>query len=819
MAEVYRAKSLGVSGFEKQLAIKKILPHYSASDEFQRMFEYEARLSSGLTHANIVQVFDLQKVFDYQTGSEALLLILEFVDGKNLRQLVTRARKSGVNLPLEISVAIIIEVCKGLDYAHSKRDEKGNPLNLIHRDMSPQNIMLAYEGAVKIVDFGIAKAKDRADETRSGVLKGKFGYMSPEQANGEGVDHRTDIFSTGIILYELLTHSRLFVAENDMQTLKLIQACEIERPTQRNPKISTELERIALKALSKDRTTRYAQARDLQVDLQNSVAKLGPDFGSRGLSQLMQTVFAADIIAERKRMDEVLHQSVLFSQGAVSSPPPRAVQPVSNVDTEITESETSLHTEVTGLESGIAALVQDEVVSQVPAQPTQIAPSEPLKTAAPTQLQALEAKRFLVERDSSGERKTKEVQKSKSQVTATPAPTLIAPAAPRLDLPKSHSQVTPTEIRTPLRKQATIPTPAHEEETIQEGPSSSVSQMVFEREEPPLAPSWNTGNAGQSDSWPPTHTPVPGERDVATGPQHAQDRSHKTKLSESKIELSTEWAPQVFRDRMPREKFGVPARSMRVNPKPQPTHRSYFVLAAVIAMTSFFAFVHYMGKSGFGVHFVGSEKHLINPFQHDRPLKAVRTHQGLAQTPSGSEVDLLSGVRPTRVGQASPPICLLQVATEPAQARVQVEGEAKTASPVAEFHVPCGHSVNVAVTLDGYESQQKNIVLKTDPTSYPIHLQELAFGRIEIRALQNAEIYLDGRKVGNVSPERPLQIPVRAHEAHQLKFMNEALGLTQTQRVTVKPNVIQRLDIDLNQPQGRSLSSGRSRQSQRKRRR
>src|SRR6185295_4837562 len=144
-------------------------------------------------------------------------------------------------LPIELSVYVINEVSKGLEYAHSKKDSvTGKSLNIIHRDMSPQNIMISYDGAVKIVDFGIAKAKDRVDETRSGVIKGKFGYMSPEQANGLSIDHRSDIFSTGIILFELITNKRLFSAENDMATLKLIQECIIPTPTRINPKVPAE---------------------------------------------------------------------------------------------------------------------------------------------------------------------------------------------------------------------------------------------------------------------------------------------------------------------------------------------------------------------------------------------------------------------------------------------------------------------------------------------------------------------------------------------------------------------------------------------------
>src|SRR4051812_33982048 len=170
--------------------------------------------------------------------------------------------------------------------------------------MSPQNIMLSYEGAVKIVDFGIAKAKDRVDETRSGVIKGKFGYMSPEQANGESVDHRTDIFSTGIILFELLTGKRLFAAESDMATLRQIQDCVIPQPSRLNPKIPAELEKILLKALAKDIKLRYQNAGHFHRALLEFLNKHYPAYTAREAAELLSRTFAEEIVAEKRRFEQ-----------------------------------------------------------------------------------------------------------------------------------------------------------------------------------------------------------------------------------------------------------------------------------------------------------------------------------------------------------------------------------------------------------------------------------------------------------------------------------------------------------------------------------
>jgi len=266
-----------------------------------------------LTHANIVQIYDFVKM------DETYLLAMEFVDGKNLRQSVNKARRSGAQLSIELALYVMNEVCKGLDYAHSKKDDlSGRPLNIIHRDMSPQNVMLSYDGSVKIVDFGIAKAKDRVDETRSGVIKGKFSYMSPEQANGMPVDHRSDIFSTAIILYELLTGRRLFAAENDLATLKLIQECAIPKPSRINPKISTELERLILKGLTKEVDHRFQTAGQFHRQLQEHLNKYFPTFTQSEVGEFMHKIFVHDIEKEKKAYEEVHRQSIPFSQGTQS---------------------------------------------------------------------------------------------------------------------------------------------------------------------------------------------------------------------------------------------------------------------------------------------------------------------------------------------------------------------------------------------------------------------------------------------------------------------------------------------------------------------
>ncbi|MBS1983659.1 MAG: protein kinase [Bdellovibrionales bacterium] len=300
MAEVYRAKQLGYGGFEKTIAVKRILPHYAANEEFKAMFRLEANLSGLLQHPNIVQVFGNGEHEGY------LYLVMEFVDGRNLRQILARADKTKTKIPIEIACYIITEAAKGLDYAHNFHDEKtGQPLEVVHRDMSPQNVMLSYDGGVKIVDFGIAKAAARADVTKAGVLKGKFGYMSPEQASGQKLDKRTDIFALGIILFEILTQRRLFTCEDDLRTLQLVRECRVPRPSRYNPVISPALDKIVMKSLAKERGDRYGSGSELYADLLRFMNQAFPKFLPTDLSKFLRTLFAEDIQEERKRREKM----------------------------------------------------------------------------------------------------------------------------------------------------------------------------------------------------------------------------------------------------------------------------------------------------------------------------------------------------------------------------------------------------------------------------------------------------------------------------------------------------------------------------------
>lgn len=296
MAEIYKAKTYGAEGFEKLLAIKRILPHAAEDKEFITMLIDEAKLSVVLSHANVVQVFDLGKA-----GSD-YFISMEFIHGVNLRDILYRLRERDKKLPMELSVYIASEVCKGLDYAHRKTDSNNQPLGIVHRDISPQNILISYEGEVKIVDFGIAKAAMNISHTMAGILKGKIAYMSPEQAMGKAVDGRTDIFSLGIILYESLTGKKLFTGESQFEVLKKIRTSRID-VAKLPPSTPAPLKTILAKALAYNVEDRYPSASDMQIALTKYLYATYTDFSPRKLSAFVKDLFTEELRREKSKKE------------------------------------------------------------------------------------------------------------------------------------------------------------------------------------------------------------------------------------------------------------------------------------------------------------------------------------------------------------------------------------------------------------------------------------------------------------------------------------------------------------------------------------
>jgi eukaryotic-like serine/threonine-protein kinase len=284
-AEVFRGVSESIQGFKKPVAIKRVLPHLTTNPQFVAMFLDEARLSLFLQHANIVQVFDISKAAD-----GTYFLVMEFVDGCDLKALISHQRTVDIGLTLYI----MIEAAKGLHYAHTlEHPQTGEPLGIVHRDVSPPNIMMSKNGEVKVVDFGLAKAGSQIEITDEGVVKGKFAYLSPEAAFGKPVDARADVFALGIITWEMLTGRRLFYADDPHQTIELVRAARVPSLPAYNPKVDAELDAIVRKALARHPENRTATAADYADELAQHLFARELKVTSRNVAQAVQAVRAS----------------------------------------------------------------------------------------------------------------------------------------------------------------------------------------------------------------------------------------------------------------------------------------------------------------------------------------------------------------------------------------------------------------------------------------------------------------------------------------------------------------------------------------------
>lgn len=298
MAKICRARFLGEQA-DKLVAIKMVQPQFSKDPNFKTMFMDEIKVAFGLLHPNIAQTYD------YGLYREQLYTAMEYIDGANLKQFLDRLKEKGFAFPVDVCVHITGQMCQGLHYAHTFTDKlSGKPQNLVHRDISPHNIMITYDGAVKVIDFGIAKAESNSEATQAGTIKGKLSYLAPEYLDGLTLDHRYDQFAVGITLWELLCSRKLFTASNDLAVLKLIQACKIPPPSTINPNVPKELDAIVLKALSKDRTNRYENMDKFNRELVKFLYAKYPDFNSSDLSAFAKELFKDEIKRDRAKFLE-----------------------------------------------------------------------------------------------------------------------------------------------------------------------------------------------------------------------------------------------------------------------------------------------------------------------------------------------------------------------------------------------------------------------------------------------------------------------------------------------------------------------------------
>jgi len=320
MAELYVARAEGMAGFEKLVVLKRILPQHAESEDFIRMFLTEARLAATLHHPNIVQVYDIGE------DQGTFFFTMEWVLGQDLRKLVRAARKAERPLPLEHILLIATGVAAGLEHAHEQTDPEGRPLGIVHRDVSPSNVIITYDGSVKIVDFGIAKAASAQAATVAGTLKGKIPYMSPEQCRGEGVDRRSDVFSIGTLLWELTTGMRLFSGDNEIAVLNRVARGEVPPPSSIRPDYPPLLEDVVMKALRSEPRERYQSAMDLQIALEDFAREARLPVSSARLAKFMRDLFAEDIThLNAWRAADRLDPSASLSHGSSFSANERTV--------------------------------------------------------------------------------------------------------------------------------------------------------------------------------------------------------------------------------------------------------------------------------------------------------------------------------------------------------------------------------------------------------------------------------------------------------------------------------------------------------------
>jgi len=282
MAELHLADYVRRDGFRRKVAVKRILPHLAGNKDFIKMFTREARLAALLQHPNIVQIFDYGKI------ENAYFIAMEYIDGKNLGEIL-----SGINqgLSVEQAVFIILQISKGLDYSHTKQDEKGKALHIVHRDISPQNMLISYQGEVKISDFGISKARSEPSLTQAGVVKGKLAYLSPEQALGETINQQADLYALGLVFYETLTGRRVYKFSSDVEAIRTIPKKDIDPLIKSMPDLPEEINRIVMKCLEKDKEKRYQNASALYKDLLVCKKELKITFDTGDLADFMRKNF------------------------------------------------------------------------------------------------------------------------------------------------------------------------------------------------------------------------------------------------------------------------------------------------------------------------------------------------------------------------------------------------------------------------------------------------------------------------------------------------------------------------------------------------
>jgi len=323
MAEIFLARQAGPEGFEKNIVIKRILPHLSKEPDFVRMFLNEAKLAAQLNHPNIVQIYELGKI------GESYFIAMEYLFGRDMRRIIPKADALGIPFPMVYALKIASSVCEGLYFAHQRVDLYGQRLDIVHRDITPENIFVSFDGTVKVLDFGIAKAANQIEQTRAGEIKGKLSYLSPEQCAGKQLDNRSDLFSLGTVLYEWLTGFKLFTGDSEVAVLKSITEGKIYAPSYFKADIPDAVEGILMKALEKDRERRYQTAWEMQYDIDLFLTQYEFTPSNIHLSNFLKQLFYDEL--EEEKAGSTAVRALPAVEGAGLSPEEDLISEVESI--------------------------------------------------------------------------------------------------------------------------------------------------------------------------------------------------------------------------------------------------------------------------------------------------------------------------------------------------------------------------------------------------------------------------------------------------------------------------------------------------------
>jgi TonB family protein len=453
MAEVWKARMRGVEGFQKIVAIKKILPHLSDNQDFIEMFIDEAKLAAQLNHNNIIHIYDLGKI------QSSYYIAMEYVDGFDLKTILKRAQDRDQPMQVELALFIASKIAAALDYAHRKRDFEDREMGLVHRDVSPQNVLISEEGDIKLCDFGIAKAASKASHTQAGALKGKLQYMSPEQAWGRHIDKRSDIFALATVLFEMLTARKLFAGDNELSILEQVREARISAPSEFNDEVSPEIDAVVRKALQKEPEKRYQTAGEMARDLDQILYSFKPTPTSADLAIYMHRLAGPDTFSH---MPEPFVESkpapAVIAPVPVAAPAPAVpatFAPVATAASEAPAKKAPIVPIVIGVAAVLAivvGIVLMKVKSSAPAKPVQTASAAttnrapaaalpvatasgtlaPVTTAAPSSTQPSidNAKVDEEVRKRLDAERARLAQQQQQRAQTTPAVTTAAPARP-----------------------------------------------------------------------------------------------------------------------------------------------------------------------------------------------------------------------------------------------------------------------------------------------------------------------------------------------------------------------------------------------------